>query len=86
MMWNEYYEPDVYDDEESFSSSYLTLKYHHIERETEKAWLIVFDIRKSGTPVSDWIPKSQGSLNPEEKTVEVKEWLVDQKGLRVYEY
>ena len=47
-----------------------------LQHETDEAWLLDFG---GNEPV--WIPKSQGSFDPDEGTAEVPEWLAYKEGL-----
>jgi len=67
-----------------------TLKYLYIKAESDKAWLVIWQTRnRVGKPpleVSDWMPKSQCSIESvTDRTMFVPGWLVEKKGLQEYE-
>ena len=51
------------------------LDYIEVVAETGDAWFLRFD---NG---DEWIPKSQGTLNPEHKTIEISKWMAIERGL-----
>jgi hypothetical protein len=53
----------------------IDLDFDAVEFETDEAWLLVMD------NLLKWLPKSQCSLDRDEKKVSVPEWLAIREGL-----
>jgi hypothetical protein len=53
----------------------IDLDFDDVEFETEEAWLLVIG------NLLKWLPKNQCSLDRDEKTVAVPEWLAIREGL-----
>ena len=52
-----------------------TITYDEIEHETDDAIMLVFDARLV------WLPKSRITLDRDEKSVELEQWLLEEKGI-----
>lgn len=61
------------------------LKFNRIVRQTLLAWLIEFEVTKNLDAIEAWLPKSQCHITGRENTIEVPEWLVEEKELWDYE-
>lgn len=76
-----------YDDDYEDEDSLVTLNYDRIARETDKAYLIIFEegddfAEPPEKEVSAWIPKSQiEELYQDEKRVSIPEWLAERNDL-----
>jgi len=54
----------------------IKFNFKKIERETEKAWQIVFDDGQI-----EWLPKSHTRINKPANEIFIPQWLVDSKDL-----
>ena len=73
-----YYDGPQYEDREP-----IILKYRQVKFETQKAYLIEFEMCEDLSTVEAWIPKNQCSLLRGNK-IEVEAWLVEEKELEEY--
>jgi len=75
--WVNQENPDDYD-----GGELVEVPYIRILKETEKAFLFLFDDSNIFNQKKEWIPKSQiADLNDGSETIEIPEWLAAEKSL-----
>ena len=77
---------DIYDGyfEDDGRNETHKVKFLAVARETEKAWLLTFEIAEDFSPVQAWIPKSQCDMGRDPGVIFIPQWLIEEKELEKY--
>jgi hypothetical protein len=67
---------DAFEADEPYHITYIRL-----ERETEKAWLLILEEEHPTYKLQCWFPKSQCEISVSSKVISVPYWLVKEKDL-----
>jgi hypothetical protein len=71
---------DTPDDFQVSDESY-ELPYIRIERETKKAWMVLFEEEPPVYRLFCWLPKSECSISKSSKIISVPYWLIKENDL-----